>query len=542
MSPGKKNYKVRTGARTASKGLEKELKRKAKRLSQDPSLALPRCTTEVSHFKKLEKKLEEIQKVKDSKKALEKYSKKGDRLARAYAATLVLMHEEKIPYIAVLKTPFGEAGYALRGSTSREKLAGIQNYDNPRIKMMAFLDDVRKKKLFMFVTDDEVICTGSDPKPPKEILDALPRRLGKGIKKSGDIIHSPDLAPRDVRERRSLEHPYLIVEWTSAGIKMAKSYPYTLQNKDNTFATCASYMASAKMSRHFDLDVVVEPICEKKGDCACRPPPKEEKKGSFLERLGKVKEPTSKELYLEGKFMDHRLIEKEIDDYRDRLNEIGETVYIIGNRCYSDDADAMLDSIGCTSKERRVLEVFLERAEGPILSSDPTANKIMEPFWKDVGKGVLQEISGSKKVASEVFDEFPTPRYQPMNIVQEAEFRVQEKKVRKELPEPKDPPKMIRFAYECAIAYLVRGAEGASKVVEEYSGGDIKLKAAKYAFVKALNLTKSAGWSYTTHEMGYAQGLDSIVKEMVTRNPEAFKKGLSELWKATGSTKDLKWK
>lgn len=541
MSPGKKNYKVRTGARTASKGLEKELKRKAKRLSQDPSLALPKFTQDVPYFKKIEKKLLEIQKVKDNKKALEKMSKKGDRLARAYAATLILLHEEKIPYIAVLKTPFGDVGYALRGATSREKLAGVQNYDNPRVKMMAYLDDVKKKKLFMFVTENEVICTGNDPNPPDEILGTLPKRLGKGMKSKGDVIYSPDLDPRKINERKKGKEPYIIIEWTSADIKMAKSFSYTLQNKDNTFATCASYMATDKISNYFDVDVVIEPLCDKGDGCACSPPVKEEKEGSFLERLGKVKEPTNKELYLEGKMMDHRLIEKEMDSYRERLKEVGETVYIIGNRCFSDDPKAMLNSIKPSNKERKVLEVFLKHASGPILSSDPTANKIMEPFWKEVGEKVLKEISGNKKVAKDVFKEFPTPRYQPMGIVQEAEFRVEESRVRKKLPQPKDPPKMIDFAYECAIAYLVRGGEGASKVVEEFGGGEIKLKAAKFAFVKALNLTKSAGWSYTTHEMGYAQGLDTIVKDLVQEDPDRFKEGLIQLWKATGSTKDLKW-
>ncbi|MEA3559383.1 MAG: hypothetical protein U9R75_09040, partial [Candidatus Thermoplasmatota archaeon] len=188
-----------------------------------------------------------------------------------------------------------------------------------------------------------------------------------------------------------------------------------------------------------------------------------------------------------------------------------------------------------------VLEVFLKHANGPIISSDPTANKIMEPFWTDVGKEVLIEIVKNKKVSADVFKQYPTPRYQPMIIIQEAEFRVEESRVRKKLPLPRDPPKMIEFAYECAIAFLVRGKEGASKVVEAHSGGDIKLKAAKYAFVKALNLTKSAGWSYTTHEMGYAQGLDTIVEDLAKEEPKAFKEGLTRLWKATGSTKELKW-
>ncbi|MGA1873434.1 MAG: hypothetical protein ACMUHY_07150 [Thermoplasmatota archaeon] len=543
MSPGrKKNYRVRTGARTASKGLEKELKRKAKRLSQDPSLALPKCTVDVPYFRSIEKKLKDVQKLKDNRKSLEKASKKGDRLVRAYAATLLLLHEEKIPYLAVFRSPFGDVGYALRGETSKEKLVGIQNYDNPRIKMMAFLEEVKKKKLFMFVTEDEVICTGSDPKPPREVIEPLPKRLGKGMKRKGDIIHSPDLDPAVVEKIGPWKEPYLVVSWDSAGIKMARSLSFSLQNQDNTFATCASYMATDRISKHFTVTVNVRPICEAKGSCPCDPPKKEEKKESFITRLGKVKEPTSVEEYMEGKMMDHRLIEKELDSYRGRLEEVGETVYIISNKCYGSDHEAVMSSLTLTKEERQALKSFFSHARGPLIAQDPSANKIMEPSWKEVGENVLVDLIGNKKISKDVFSSYPTPRYQPMTIIQEGRYRIEEAEMRKKLPVPKDPPRMIEFAYECALAYLVRGEEGASKIVERYQDDDIKLKAAKYAFVKGLNLTRSAGWSYTTHEMGYAQGLDEIVVELAREDPSKFKEGLTRLWKATGSTKELRWK
>ncbi len=539
---GKKNYKVRTGARTASKGLEKELKRKAKRLSQDPSLALPRCTVDVPYFKTLRKKLDEIQKFSDNKKALEKASKKGDRLARAYAATLLLLHEEKISYLAVFRTPFGDVGYALRGSTSREKLVGVQNYDNPRIKMMAFLEEVKKKKLFMFITEDEVICTGTDPSPPKEVIDPLPKRLGKGMKRTDALIHTPDLKPKMVNSKEPWSEPYIIINWESAKIKMAKTLSYTLQNKDNTFATCASYMATDKISNYFSVDVIVEPRCDSKGKCPCKPPEKTEEKESFLARLGKVKEATSKDQYMEGKMMDHRLIEKELDSYHERLTEMGENVYIVANRCYGSNPDSVMASLKLNKGEKEALKSFFKHAKGALITPDPSANKIMEPFWKDVGMEVLSDLVQDKKIVKHVFDDYPTPRYQPMTIIQEAKYRIEEKRVRKALPKPKSPPRMIEFAYECAIAYLVRREEGASKVLEQFTGEDIKLKAAKFAFVKGLNLTKSSGWSYTTHEMGYAQGLDEIVVGLSVEKPEPFKQGLIDLWKATGSTKDLDWK
>ncbi len=539
---GKKNYKVRTGARTTSKGLEKELKRKAKRLAQDPTLALPRCTVDVPLIKKLEKKLREVQSHKDNRSALEKLSKKGDRFVRAYAATLLLIHEDKIPYIAVFRGPFGDVGYALRGQTSKEKLVGIQHYDDPRIKMMAFLEEVKKGKLFMFVTENELICTGSVPKPPDEVLDLLPKRLGKGMIGGDSLIYSKDLEKKVVAKMEPWKEPYIVVHWLSAGMDIAKSLYHSRMNKDNTFATCASYMATSNISDYFDVDVIVKPVCKRGVGCGCDLPPKKEEKGSFLSRLGKVKEPTSKEQYLQGKVMDHRFIEKEYQEYLERLREEGKTVYIVENRCYGDSRKDLISSLRLSTEELEVMKVFLEFARGPLISMDPSANKIMTPFWDEVGKDLIDRIIDNKKIAKKVFKELPVPRFQPMAVIQEGKFQIQEQKVRGMLPHLVDPPEMMDFAYECTIAYLVRGRNGASRIIERYQGDDIKLKAAKYAFVKHLDLEKKAGWSYTTHEIGYAEGLDEIVGRITVEDPDKFISGMKELWKATGSTTDLKFR
>ncbi|MGA1821771.1 MAG: hypothetical protein ACMUIG_04530 [Thermoplasmatota archaeon] len=542
VGKGKKNLKVRTSARTASKGLEKELKRKAKRLAQDPTLVLPKCTVDVPYFTKIERKLREVQKAKDSKSQLDRLSKKGDNLVRAYAATLLLLHEDKITYLAVFRSPFGDVGYALRGSTKKEKLVGVQNYDDPRLKLMAYLEEVKKKKLFMFVTDNEVICTGTDPTPPKEVLDQLPKRLGKNMKKTGKIIHTPDLKPKIVEKGEPSDEPYISIKWVPADIIMARSLTQASQNKDNTYATCASYMATSKISQFFEVEAVIRPKCDNGSKCPCNPPTKEEVKLSFLDRLGKVKKPTNTDEYMEGKMMDHRLIEKEREDYEIRLNDVGETVYIIENICLGSDKKKLIKYLKPAGEEEKVLKIFLDLKKGPIIAPDPSVNRIMAPSWKEVGEELLKEVLPDKKIAGQVYKDFPVPRFQPMTVVQEGKFLLEEKRVRKHLPKLKDPPPMIEFAYECAVAYLVRGRDGASKILKNYPGDEIKLKAAKFAFVKHLDLEKTSGWSYTTHEMGYAQGMDVIVGRIITEDKEQFREGLKELWKATGSTKDLKFK
>ncbi|MDG6225918.1 MAG: hypothetical protein QCI82_10455 [Candidatus Thermoplasmatota archaeon] len=538
-NPGKKGMRLRTAARSVSKGMEKEIKRKATRLSQDVDLALPRCTVSVPYFNKIRKELKDVQRLKDNRSALERHSKKGDPLVKAYAGTLLLLHEDKIPYLAIFKGPFGEVVYAMRGSTPPEKLVGLQNYDDPRVKLMAYLDVVKSKGLFMFVTENELICTGKDPKPPKEVLDVLPKRLGKNMRRKEGLIFSSDLDPGRVVKRHPHADPYLIVRWKSADLDMARSYAHSIQNKDNMYATCASYMASPKISQFFSVESVVKPLCDRSADCPCNPPEKKPEKVSFLKRLGKVKEETDEDLYLQGKIMDHRLIEKAKDTYEASLKEAGRRVYIIGNICLGDDRSKLIKAVSPKESELEIMRVFLELEKGPIISPEPSVNRMIGPFWAEIGLEILKRSLGDDGIASKVFRDHPYPRYQPMTVVEEGRYLLEERRIRKKLRPPRDPPKMIEFAYECAIAYTIRGGDGASRVLERYQEDDIKLKAAKYAFIKGLGLEKVGGWSYTTHEVGYAQGLDTTVKKLITKDPVQFREGLKELWKATGSTKDL---
>jgi hypothetical protein len=239
--------------------------------------------------------------------------------------------------------------------------------------------------------------------------------------------------------------------------------------------------------------------------------------------------------------MDHRFIEKELDRYVGLLKEAGRTVFIVGNLCYGNDRAELMKALSPGEKEKRALGVFFKLVKGPVISLEPSPNRLMAPFWQEVGEQLLKELSGDASVAKEVLSAMPVPRYQPLSVIEEAEFRVEEVKIKRSLPRPESPPRMVEFAYECAIAYMARGVTGASKVLERFTDDDIKLKAAKYAFVKRLDLTRSSGWSYTSHEMGYAEGMDEIVDRIITKDPRSFQQGLTELWKATGSTLELKF-
>ena len=210
--PSRKQYRIRTGARAASKVQEKDLVRKAKRVKRHPELILPTCegTCGSCPFDKIGRKIKKIQQYADDKNQLKKFSAWGDPLARAYAATLTIALEGKAPYLAVFKTPFGNVTYAYRGKTKREKLVGVQYFDDPKWRLLAVLDIVKRKKLYIYSTTEEMICTGKEPAPPKKFIQETVGTLKTHLEKKGKMHVCPHLDPIKVKKSKIHEIVTLI--------------------------------------------------------------------------------------------------------------------------------------------------------------------------------------------------------------------------------------------------------------------------------------------------------------------------------------------
>jgi hypothetical protein len=172
-----RRYRIRTGARAASKVQEKELIKKAKRLSRNPELIIPQCGGECRRciFDKTRAQLRRVQQAMEAgnERLLSGYAKHGDALARAYAATLSIALAGKAPYLAVFRTPFGEVPYAYRGKAKREKLIGVQYFDDPKLRLLSVVDLVHKRGLHIYSAKDTMTCTGREPKPPSQFVQQM---------------------------------------------------------------------------------------------------------------------------------------------------------------------------------------------------------------------------------------------------------------------------------------------------------------------------------------------------------------------------------
>jgi hypothetical protein len=126
--------------RIATKQMEDKIKKIAKEIKENPSKLIPECRGNCSkcYFKKIEKKIKKI----SDEKFLRRMSKKK-RFVSAIAVTIML-NEQKIPYVAFIKAGDENIYYAKRGKVKDEILAGLQNWDKPNIRLLAYEEIARK--------------------------------------------------------------------------------------------------------------------------------------------------------------------------------------------------------------------------------------------------------------------------------------------------------------------------------------------------------------------------------------------------------------
>lgn len=527
--PKKQKYRIRTGARAASKVQEKDLIRKAKRVARHPELILPTCEGEcrACTFDKIRLKLDKIAQYSDDMNQLKRFSKWGDHLTRAYAATLTIALEGKTPYLAVFRTPFGNVTYAHRGSTKKEKLVGVQNYDDPKWRLLSVLDIVKRKGLYVYSTNEEMICTGKEPAPPAKFIEETIKTLKTRLEKKGKIYTCPHLDPAKVKKSRPDKSQYLSINWLSTGLKFGICKRCIRAANDHTFGKLSQRIAAKDVKGDFDIDIIAEPLCEKKCK-ACTIPE--------LEGL-------PKEIYKDyttGEISDNELMNQYLETVRDAYMESGKSLYILDNVCYGTRMKAFIKALKPTTFEERIgLKSVLTKLEEPAIFDKSTPGKVLTFYWKDYGKSALYAITHDNKITKEFFKKYDITKTAPPQILKEANIRIKQRDVISALPKYDKLPEIAQFADEITRIYKTKGTEDTARAIDKYRGGDTKVKSVAYAFLLALDRGSGKKWQYTRTEIDFAQYLKGPVQKLLKAEPVDYHRKLQNVLSATGSTEKI---
>lgn len=499
--------RFRRGPKKASEIQKKNLKENAQSLAKNPMKVIPECEDSClfCKFGRAKRKIKKIDKYSQNEKKLEKYAKRGPDLSRAVAGTILFGIQGEAKKVTTTKSPEGEIAYAKKGKASKQRLIGVQHFDDPRIRLIAFTNEADKGYYFYSV-GEKVICTGKKPQPPdkfvKEAIERIPYALSE---KDGTYTcgHTGE-------GRGSLK-----LRWESAEKEFFVCED-CVDSTTNLFSVLAARMLSSDNSESFSLKSELGLRCE--GDCeSCR-----------LAEDIPISEELSEDYF--NNLSDKELIKRHYDEARLSI-ENKYDIYIIGDVCFGRDKKAFLNHIDHHDWERPALVKLIKKTKGAVLE-EGTVNEFLEKYWDSYKQEVMSAIIDDEGAIEEVLskDIRPREKLRDLNEVK------QKKEEMSSLPEFKELPPEAEFADTIARVYKVKGEEEAINEIENHNLSDTRLKSVAFGFYTVFGKGNSKRWKYEDTEVDSGEFLSDHIEELLEAEKEEYAEKLQDVVKMSGST------
>ena len=478
-------------AKTAPKTLERRIIENAKRIREDLSVILPTAMDERSKriMEKIENKLIRVWKYRDDLKVLEKLSmKKG--LEGALAGTLTLAITEKAPYLAHLKVGERTIPFAVRGKSDRDKLASLQHFDDPIVRLLAFRDIAFKKKLSFYSWEDNFICCSSRNPVPEDFVEFLSRLLG--LRRKGKIL-----------ECDHLKREYLWIRVKDLEIRRCRS----CLPDENTLLNISKYFIDPSLDEHVDIGI----------------------ESKLLDYGVSLR---YREDYLKGTIGDGRFFEENLRMWRNELRGRKEKLIYLDGEIIS--AQDLLEKLGVDDMEKKALEILLSKVDEPIFVDKPDLNSLLRIYWKEYGLDVLEGLSGKRELAKRIYER----NGEPLRQIRDLEASIIRMETLSRYPVPKLKSSTARFVDKMFREYLIGGKERLLSTLSK-PPQEVKSRSIAYAFLLALGKGEERKWQYRKEEIELGEFLVRYVKDLLESKPEDYPSKLKELLAVAGIDEDV---
>ena len=404
--PGSRNRrrKVRVrGIKKASKEIQRRLESNLEALLDDPECFVPEITGElgkVSFFgskDRMAMTLKEIE-ILAAKRHDQRWLKKrmvkkgGDEVCRALAGSLLAAGEEDLSTVSVFKHPlYGTSSYLRRGNGKQSHLAGIQNFNHPRLRLLVW-DGHAKAGQHFFSWDGGFVCSCLKAEAPPEWIDWVLDKSSVDL--SGeDVRWTVGLTEDMVRGEEFSENGWVLLTFQD-GTKVGIS-PTSLAKTEEPFAQslAITMMPPNKLGE----------VCE--AEWMWRPrgwPEGEDLPSEGLERLSEVLD-----TWLRMSLDDAKLSEA---CRASVLNSIEEGHVVGSSWFHEEDREGFLNHLTGTDDEKRAISTILDsldkgihiRSDGVVLNLDSNVVRMEEgachpnlvSLWPTHGKTVLAGMFG----------------------------------------------------------------------------------------------------------------------------------------------------
>jgi hypothetical protein len=508
--------RLRLKARIAPKVMEKDLLAKAKLIRDDPDLILPDCADDCGScpFKKTRKRLEKIAKYKDDPSKLAKFARRGDKLARAYAATIGLLHEQKMPYLATGTYPGGTITYAMRGKTDKEKLIGVQNFDSPRWRVMSVVDLVNKG-LHFYSWEDSFVCTGRTAGPPDDYVKHAADSVG-----AGKLVADTYACPHNPETINHIEF-----DWVTTDKKIVLCDQCAIKAK-NTLGKLGEGMAVPRVLNEFEISIV-RPLKNISGKEGCD------------KLLNRKIDPELLRQYSDGKIGDKELVDKHIKQVRDRIPGLERRAYVRGDRCFGEDLEAFVKDLAQDEVESKALLGLLKNVNHPIvLDANSSVNDLLREYWSDHGEDSLKALV-SDELALKYSKEAESAD-SPLKVIRKAIREAEHKEIISQIPKYSCLSQNGEYVDEITRAYKTGGPTAALSVLDGSKAGDHRTRSITHAFYLALGVTTKS-WKFTGEEKEFGNHLQHMAKSLLESTDSDTHHELFETFlREAGCTEEVK--
>ncbi|MGI0055429.1 MAG: hypothetical protein ACREBZ_06930 [Thermoplasmata archaeon] len=501
--------------RHASGVRERDLVERARRVRDSVEPLLPQLTPEcpTDRFDKLRHELEEVRENRDDASRLARMSRWGDPIVRAYAGLLKFQLEPEMPGLVSFHASGGEVSFAPLGKSTPEAEVAIQHFEDPSRLLLGYVEWARKGFHF-FATPNRLWCTGKDPHPPAEFLQAktsdLPYRL------SEDADHQRYLcAHLAAHEPR----PYVEVDWPGAGY-VFRVCRKCVKGERQLLAALTEDSAVPDPVEEFPVEVALNADCRGGPECVHHTLP------SVSRGVRRA--------YVLGRLSDAQFLSSYLEEIRPRVEATRRTTYVAGGTCFGNDRSAFLEALHPSLIERRALEAALEDVGGLFEIDELSASRALERLWGNHAEEIVHSIVSDPKEAGRYLDEGRHAPGRVTELLKRAQKRSQERELLDSLPHYDHLNREAAYVDAVARAYRTHGAAGAERVAVQSLPHEGKERGLAYGLLMALGRAASHAWQFSDSEKEFGQTLAPRATELLRASAEDYHVALDRLFQTAG--------
>lgn len=494
---------------SAGKVTEADLLERARRLADDPTLAMPTCAGPCVLFSPVTAARKGIMKAhaaRDDEGKLQKLAAGGNDLARAYAATLLVARSEKIPYVAELRLGGENVPYVMRGKAKPLYLAGLQHHDDRALRLLSVTTWAKKRRLNFFSTDEGIVCTGRSRTPPPEFVEQEMALLG--LESTGGSVyacaHGGCASGEDA----------LVLSWTAASVEMQRCA--ACAKEGSLLAQILRHIAGQDRRKAFDVRVELMPLAGRALDVTAPLPD------------------AVKNQYLAGGMTDAQLIAAAHEARVGAIRALGRRVLVAAETSYADDVDAFLDALNPSDAERRAIRVALEKEDAPLVLDRASAARALAELWPRHGKLMLDEAARHDATATRLHRDTVTPE-EAAELIRRAAKEGAATAVAETLPTYGRLPPAASAVDAIARAFRANGKEAAVRVALEQAAQPMA-KGVVLAALQELDAAKGQEWRFTNADQDVASNARDAVRALLRDAPETYHASLVDASARSGET------